>query len=319
MEYLFPNPSLQSLPPSIYLFLIDTCLPPEELQAIKDAILQSVSAMPPETWVGLITFGRYAFVHELSAVDCPRSYAFKGEKEYTTQQVLELLGLAGKNDPRGPQATGAIKKFILPISDCESVFTATIENIASDPWEVPSGERPFRCTGTAVSIAVSVLEAAYPGQGSRILSFVGGPCTHGPGQVVGVKLEEPIRSWIDIEKSNEMCKYVKKATKFYQTIAERAIKTGQTIDLFAFTLDQFGLLEMRSLTQKTGGLSVTHEMFDAQVFKDTFKKVFDRDANGELRYGFCGDITLNLSKELRISGAIGPCTSLKKASPLQSS
>jgi len=317
MEYLFPNPALQNLPPSIYLFLIDTCIPPEELQAIKDAIQQAISVMPPETWVGLITYGRFTFVHELSSPDCPRCYAFKGDKEYNTQQVLELLGLAGKNDPRGPQATGAIKKFILPLSDCESVFTAAIDALQVDPWEVPSGERPYRCTGTATSIAVSVLEAAYPGQGARVLSFVGGPCTHGPGTVVSVKLEEPIRSWIDIDKNNDMCKYIKKSAKYYQTIAERAIKTGQTIDMFAFTLDQFGLMEMKSLAQKTGGLTVTHEMFDAQVFKDTFRKVFDRDANGDLRYGFCGDITINLSKELKVSGAIGPCTSLKKATPLQ--
>ena len=204
MEYLYPNPALQSLPPSIYMFVIDTCISDDELQAIKDAIMQSINLMPPETWVGLVTFGRFAFVHELSAIDCPRSYAFKGEKEYSTQQILELLSLAGKNDPRGPQATGALKKFVLPISDCETMFTTVLESIQPDPWEVPSGERPFRCTGTAISIAVSLLEAAIPGQGSRILTFIGGPCTHGPGQVVDVRLEEPIRSWIDIDKNNEI-------------------------------------------------------------------------------------------------------------------
>jgi len=317
MEYLFPNPSLQSLPPSIYLFLIDTCVPAEELQAIKDSILQAISNMPPETWVGLVTFGKFTFVHELSALDTPRSFAFRGEKEYTTQQVLELLGLSAKNDPRGAQATGVIKKFILPLAECEHIFTSIIECLQVDPWDVPTGERSARCTGTAMSVAVSILEASYPGQGARILSFIGGPCTYGPGQVVGTKLEEPIRSWVDIDKNNEMTKYIKKAAKYYQTIAERAIKTGQTIDIFAFTLDQFGLMEMKTLSQKTGGLTVTHEMFDAQVFKDTFRKVFERDANGDLRYGFCGDITISLSKELKVGGAIGPCTSLKKTTPMQ--
>jgi protein transport protein SEC23 len=316
MEYFLPTPNLQGLPPSIYLFVIDICVPPEELQAIKDSILQAVSIMPPETYIGLVTFGRFVFVHELSFLECSKSFSFKGEAEYTTAQVLEMLGVAAKNDPRGPQATGAIKKFIMPISECEATFTATIEDLQVDPWVVPGDERPHRATGSALSIAVSLLEAAVPGQGGRVLSFIGGPCTFGPGQVVGIKLEEMMRAWIDITKDNELCKHIKKASKFYQSISQRAIKAGVSIDQFAFTLDQFGLLEMKSLCEKTGGMCVTHELFDGQVFRDTFRKVFDKDANGDLRFGFCGDVTIHLSKDLRVAGAIGPCNSLKKASPL---
>ena len=316
MEYLLPNQNLQNLPPSIYLFLIDTCMPPEELQAIKDAIFQAINLMPPETWVGLITFGRFAYVHELSFNDCSRCYAFKGDKEYTTAQIWEMLGISSKHDPRGPQATQAIKKFIVPISDCESILTSILEDLKPDPWNVPSDERPWRCTGNALNIAIGLLEAALPGQGARILTFISGPCTYGPGQVVSIKLAETIRNWIDIQKDNEMNKYNKKATKFYQSLAQRAIKSGQTVDIFAYTTDQFGLLEMKSVCEKTGGIATTNELFNSQVFRETFKKVFDKDANGDLRFGFCGDITLHLSKDLRIAGAIGPCTSLKKAHPL---
>lgn len=312
MEYLVPNQALQSLPPSIYLFVIDTCLPAEELQAIKDSILQNVSAIPPDAWIGLITFGRFVFVHELSFPECSKSYSFKGETEYSTVNVLEMLGISVKNDPRGPQATGAIKKFLLPRSECEATFTAIVEDLIPDPWVVPGDERPYRATGAALSIAVSLLEAAVPGQGARIMSFIGGPCTHGPGQVVGVKLEEMVRAWIDIQKNNEYCKYIKKATKFYESVTQRAIKSGQAIDMFAFTLDQFGLMEMKTICEKTGGICVTHELFDGQIFRDTFRKAFDKDANGDMRFGFCGDITMHLSKDLRIAGAIGPCTSLKK-------
>eukprot|EP00330_Aristerostoma_sp_ATCC50986_P011343 CAMPEP_0114602824 /NCGR_PEP_ID=MMETSP0125-20121206/25371_1 /TAXON_ID=485358 ORGANISM="Aristerostoma sp., Strain ATCC 50986" /NCGR_SAMPLE_ID=MMETSP0125 /ASSEMBLY_ACC=CAM_ASM_000245 /LENGTH=146 /DNA_ID=CAMNT_0001813295 /DNA_START=787 /DNA_END=1227 /DNA_ORIENTATION=+ len=141
---------------------------------------------------------------------------------------------------------------------------------------------------------------------------MGGPCTFGPGKVVGIKLEDMIRNWVDIQKNNEF------ASKFYQALTQRAIKAGQTVDIFAFTLDQFGLHEMRTLCDKTGGIAVTNEMFDSQNFKDTYRKVFDKNENGELRYGFCGETSIHLSKELKISGAIGPCTSLKKGSPMVS-
>jgi protein transport protein SEC23 len=315
MEYLLPNPGQQPIPPSIFLFVIDTCMAKEELQAIKDSIFQQLSLMPPDTLVGLITFNRFTFVHELSFAECSKSFAFRGDKDFNTQQIHEMLGISSKHDPRGPQASGAIKKFIMPIGECESTFSAILEDLYPDSWVVPSDERPQRCTGNALSVAISLLEAAIPGQGARILTFLSGPCTIGSGQVVGTKLEEPIRSWIDIQKDNEINKYNKKSTKFYQTLTERAIKGQMVVDMFAFTLDQFGLLEMKSLAERTGGYNITNELFNSQVFKDTFKKIFDKDANGYLRFGFCGELTLNVSRDIKIAGAVGPCTSLKKPHP----
>ena len=201
----------------------------------------------------------------------------------------------------------------MPVEECESTLTAILEDLSPDPWLIPGDERPYRCTGNALSIALALVEASYPGQGAKIMTFIGGPCTIGPGQVVGIKLQEVIRSWIDIQKDNEIAKHVKKATKYYQFLTERAIKAHSSIDVFAFTVDQFGLLEMKSMAEMTGGLNVTNEMFNSQVFKDTFRKIFDKDPQGDLKFGFCGDVTLHMSKELRISGALGPCTSLKKA------
>ena len=55
------------------------------------------------------------------------------------------------------------------------------------------------------------LQCTYPNTGARIMMFVGGACTQGPGMVVGDELKFPIRSHHDIEKDN--CKYMKKAMK----------------------------------------------------------------------------------------------------------
>ena len=46
--------------------------------------------------------------------------------------------------------------------------------------------------------------------------FVGGPCTQGPGMVVGDALKDPIRSHLDLEKDN--CKYYKKACKVWSGV-----------------------------------------------------------------------------------------------------
>jgi len=137
----------------------------------------------------------------------------------------------------------------------------------------------------------------------------------GPGVVVGPKLEEIIRSYLDLQKDNDNCKYFKKAQKYYQALAQRAIKANQVIDIFAFTLDQFGLLEMRYISEKTGGYIVVNEMFLSEVFKDSYKKIFEKDQNGDLKIGSAAKIDIFLSKDLRVNGAIGACTTLKKNGP----
>lgn len=53
------------------------------------------------------------------------------------------------------------------------------------------------------------------------------------------------------------------------------------------------------------------DSFGNPVFKESFKKFFEVDENGELKMGFLSKITLVTSKEVKVSGAIGPVTSLK--------
>jgi protein transport protein SEC23 len=80
--------------------------------------------------------------------------------------------------------------------------------------------------------------------------FCGGPCSQGPGQVVGDELKFPIRSHHDIEKDN--AKYMKKGVKHFEALAARAANNGHGIDLYSCALDQTGLLEMKSTVNMTG-------------------------------------------------------------------
>lgn len=71
-----------------------------------------------------------------------------------------------------------------------------------------TGKETFAFLGVALSIAVGLLECTFPNTGARIMMFIGGPATQGPGMVVGDELKTPIRSWHDIDKDN--AKYVKR-------------------------------------------------------------------------------------------------------------
>lgn len=45
------------------------------------------------------------------------------------------------------------------------------------------------------------------------MTFIGGPCTHGPGAVVDDELKNPIRSWHSIKEDNVL--YMKKVNIYF--------------------------------------------------------------------------------------------------------
>lgn len=48
-------------PPPIFLYVVDTCIDDEDLKNLKDSLIISLNLLPPNTLVGLITFGTMVF------------------------------------------------------------------------------------------------------------------------------------------------------------------------------------------------------------------------------------------------------------------
>lgn len=159
-----------------------------------------------------------AQVHELGYTECAKSYVFRGSKDYTAKQVQEMLGLASgirpgmppQQQPQRPPL-GPAARFLLPVQQAEFQITNILEQLQRDPWPVANDKRALRCTGVALSVAVGLLETSFQNSGGRIMNFVSGPATEGPGNVVSPELKEPIRSHHDIDRDN--IKYYKKAVK----------------------------------------------------------------------------------------------------------
>jgi len=325
--------------PPVFMFVVDTCLPEDELDELKDSLQQTLNLMPPDALVGLITFGTNVMVHELGFAECPKSYVLRGSKEYTPQMVQDLLGI-GKTHPGafagaspapgqsapmsqggqgGSAKSSAVGRFLLPVTDCSFVLESVLEDLQKDPWPVQSDQRPARCTGTALTVAAGVLESAFARRGARIMMFLQGPPTIGPGAVVGRPKSESLRAHIDLAKGT--APFFKPAVKFYSTMADRAVASAHVVDIFACSLDQFGLLEMRVVIEKTGGLMVMGDSFGQSVFKESLRRLFRRVPDdvavdgGHLTMGFAATIECLTSREFKISGAIGPCSSLKKGGP----
>ncbi len=85
---------------------------------------------------------------------------------------------------------------------CLLIFAITDGFCVCAQWPKPADQRPARCTGVALSIAVSLLQKAVGWQGGRIVLLTGGAATIGPGAIVGRPLTEAIRSHTDMQKDH---------------------------------------------------------------------------------------------------------------------
>ncbi|KIV96928.1 protein transporter sec23 [Exophiala mesophila] len=317
VEYQLSRPAPS---PPIFVYVVDTAIEEDGLQALKDTLVMSLSLLPANALVGLVTFGTNVAVHEIGYAECQKSYMFRGSKDYAAKQIQEMLGLAAPglrpNIPpqqgRPPPPAGPAARFLLPVQQAEFQITNAIEQLQKDPWPVANDRRPLRATGVALSIAVSLLETSFQNAGARIMLFAGGPATEGPGLVVGPELREPIRSHHDIDRDN--VKYFKKAIKFYDSLAKRTAHNGHIIDLYVGCLDQVGLLEMKGLANSTGGHMVLTDSFTSSQFKQSFVRVFDKDEQDNLLMGFNANLEVITTKELKVTGLIGHAVSANKKS-----
>ena len=184
-----------------------------------------------------------------------------------------------------------------------------------------------------LSVATSLLHLAIPRRGARIMLFTGGPCTSGPGAVVSRMKEDDMRSHADLAKKAEPL--FEPACQFYEKLANpgthQPVKKGShpvpqmatyhVVDVFACSLDQVGLLEMKSLVEATGGLMVLGDSFGQSVFKESLRRVFQTypddvpQDGGQMMMTFGGSLEVLTSREVKVSGAIGPVTSLQKNGP----
>jgi len=334
---------LQTIPnmgPPAFLFLVDICGHPEELSDLADSLQQALNLLPEESYVGLITFGTNVQVHELGFEGCPKNYVLRGNREYGTHKVAQLLQVniagtqqqqpgsqpgvshhPGQNGHPQQNINGVIGRFLLPVSECTFFLESILDDLRKDPWPVPSDKRVARCTGAALSVAISLLDLAMPRRGARVMLFTGGPCTSGPGAIVSRAKVEDMRSHQDLAKRNAPLH--KDACAYYSKLAAAVGSSNycHVVDIFACSLDQIGLLEMRELVEATGGLMVMGDSFGQSVFKESFRRVFRRfpdDIPGDgglMTMAFGASLEVLTSKEFKVSGAIGPVASLKKKGP----
>ena len=138
--------------------------------------------------------------------------------------------------------------------------------------------------------------------------FTSGPCTMGPGTIVGRDLGENLRTHQDFNKGS--AKLFKAANKYYNTLGIRLATHAHTLDVFACSLDQVGLAEMKTAVDQTGGVMVLAEQFRAETFRSSLRGLFRRDASGALDMYFNATFSVFCVPQVMVCGGIGPMSAL---------
>lgn len=301
MEYVLTK--AVQLPP-VFLYVVDLCQDDENIDALKETLAELLDLLPPNALVGLVTYGPTVQVHDLSSAGLGRRFVFRGDKQYTMEQLTGMLTGGSANKVAVGYGTALpFLRFFQPVEQAQPLVEGILTALRKDLWKVQLNRRALRCTGSAINVATLLLQANYTGYGGRLMLFAGGPCTIGPGMIVGAELKEAIRLHLDIDKDS--APHYKKAIKFYELVAKRVVANGHIVDIFACCYDQTGISEMRSLCHSTGGVLVLADAFTTFIFKKSFLKVFDRDEEDFLRMAFCGTLEVKTLPHLKVAGMIG--------------
>jgi len=54
---------------------------------VQESLQMSLSLLPPNALIGLITFGKMVQVHELGCEGFSKSYVFRGTKDFNAKQI----------------------------------------------------------------------------------------------------------------------------------------------------------------------------------------------------------------------------------------
>jgi len=255
------------------------------------------------------------------------------------QQMMQQQQQMQQQQTHETPGQQVLNRFLLPVSECSMALESILEDLRKDPWPHPTDKRVARCTGCALSVATSMLDLALPRRGARVMMFVGGPCTSGPGAIVARPKTEDIRSHADLQRNAEPLH--KPACEFYASLSKRhalgaasgkggkgsssqqaaansSAMSSHVVDIFACSLDQVGILEMGELVEATGGHMVLGDSFGQSVFKESLRRVFRTfepdvpEDGGKMQMAFGATLEVLTSREFKISGAIGPVISLGK-------
>lgn len=290
VEYVL---SKEALFPPIFFFVVDICTFDEERhELLKKALETTFERIPEECLVGFIRFGTNIELLELNSTKPNKVYLFSGKTEYQNK-VISSLDVTGKG------AAALVGRFLMRKYECKEYVENIISSLGRDPFPVLSAYKPIRCTGAALSLAVSLLEANFPNSAVKYLLFTQGPCTFGPGTVTAIKYKEKGKNDFVEEDT-----YSSSAQKYYTQLGSRMCELGHSVDILSVTIEDIGINFMERLTSITGGMLIMAQDFDSHIYTSSCEKIM-QSRGGILTQGFNAKVVVKTSKNVKFNGVLG--------------
>ena len=301
VDYMLKSPETPGGTQTVHLFVVDVCVSTtDELTALKEHLLQSITLLPPTALVGLITFGAVLELHELVQQDAYcRTHAFRGSTEYSSAQIREILS----------ENLNA-SQFIAPVVEAEFLLSQQIDQLSANTWPEARGLRPIRCTGSALSLAAGILDIFFAKKPARIIAFLSGVCSEGPGKAVELSKANLIRSHADIRRGTEAGKFWASSVSFYSTIMQKMVVNSHVLDVCSASLDQTGIAEMKKCIECTGGYLLMVDSWRKPTLQQNLQNILTQ----RVEFAYNVSVEVKTSIDWKIMGSIGPFTGALKNS-----
>lgn len=263
--------------PPAYFFLVDVCsFDDTRFETYMSGVREALRMLPDDALVGLATYGTNIEIYQDR-----NSYLISGSREYSKDDLKYIFDV--KN----------VRNFLTRKADLPADFL----HLKKDPFSTLLGRRKIRCTGSALSLVTSIMGCMNI-EVKSVLLFVQGPCTYGPGTITSIDLKNTVRSNDDILK--DKCRYTNECKKYYKGLAEKMLDYKVSVSIFGFTMNDFGLYEMKEIVERTGGSTIIPKDFSSFEFLSSIEKYFSVSQSNDL----CGELE-NLSLNGETGGACG--------------
>lgn len=267
----------------VFFLIVDQCTyDSERHELMKKGVKKALELIPDDSMVGLLLFGTNIDLISFGGSEMRTIYEFSGKQGFKKEDMTKLNILD-------------IRNFLVKKSEKFDDLCDIIDNLEVDPFPVISGYRNMRCTGAAISFAISFLENTFSESPVKYMLFTQGPCTVGPGKVSMLEIAENSQERLDLEA----------AKLFYQELSERMNSVGHSIDIIAETIADVGLEQFKSLISYTGGTLVMAQDFDEGIILKSIAKLFEVEEDGALKTGFNVKIQVKTSQNIVFKGFIG--------------
>lgn len=268
----------------VFMVLIDICTYDQERhELMKRGLLQTIKDIPDDASICLLLFGSNVDLISFSDDEIKSIYQFSGKSEYT-KEILKGFNM------------GDIRNFLVKKEDKIDQILSVIENLEADPFPVLHGYRPLRCTGSALSLAMSLVEDGTFNEASvKYMLFTQGPCTYGPGKVAMLEISGTTLERLDLDG----------AGAYFKTLADKLNVSGHSVDIIAETIADIGIEQIKPLVTLTGGFLIMAQDFDEDIKMRSLKKMFEKEEEGFLKVGFNVKIQVKTSHNLIVKGILG--------------